>query len=167
MMILSATLLTFNRSNYGQIALFQARDVFTSAVNQAKTLAVEKFSQNVDACAFGVYIKGTDNPPREFVLFQTLKLDPAQDCVLSDGSYNFATDFNAPGANVLAIQNFSLDSRLRFSNPPSGGESITFVPPDLTTLSTVPLPATTVIETLDGTLSTSISVEAGGQIVSH
>lgn len=160
MAILSATLLAYNRSNADQQTLFRDRAIIISVLNRAKAMAVEKFYQNVDACAFGIFIRGTGTDPREFILFQDLRIDPEQDCKLEDGSYNFNNTYD----EGEALSDYALGNRLVFDGA-LGDISVVFVPPELTILSTAGLPVTIGIKTVEGTFSTSLIVSEGGQII--
>ncbi len=163
MMILSGTVLTYNRSNYGQLALFSDRSIFISAVNRAKSLAIEKFNKNADSCAFGIYIKKEPgNIAREFTLFQDLKTDPTKECKLESGDNNFNNIFDAGEA----IQTFKLDSRIKFSGV-GQDVSVVFAPPELATFASLPLPITVTLATLDDELFSEVGILASGQITTN
>lgn len=159
MLILAGTLLTYNHSSEKQINIFRNRSVFISVLNQAKSLAIQKFYQIQEACAFGVYINTSIS---QYILFQDLKIDQTKDCKDDNGLYNNAdsayTDDNEK------LQSFSLDSGFEFDG---GNATILFLPPDLTTIAMPPLPLTFTIKTLDNSLSTSLQINEGGQIVTQ
>jgi hypothetical protein len=165
MIILSATLLGYKRSNERQIILFRDRAMFIGDINRAKTLAIEKFHQNPDSCAFGIYIHPVGGgAQREFIIFQDLKPITVAECRDNNGNYTY------PGALAYDVgedvQKFSLDRKLEFNIP--SGLQVVFLPPDLVATSTLnnsPLPQTVVISTTDGSLSTTVTIGEGGQII--
>ncbi len=160
-LILSTMLLSYNRSSEKQIVLFREQAVLVGFLNRAKSLAVEKFNQNTQACAFGVYFPGGGS--KEFILFQDLEpkeKEPIFGC-------------NKAGANDLnynegeKLESFTMDERLKFADTLPPGLTILFIPPELDVSSNAELPVTIKIETLQGESSALIKVGKFGQITAE
>ena len=162
-MLLSTMLLTFNRSTEKQIALFKDQAVVIGVLNRAKALAIEKFNQNINTCAFGVHFK---NDSQEFFIFQDLL--ETEGGVPIFGCRNLDTDefySNHQFDEGEQTEAFSLDNRLKFSL--SGDLDIVFIPPEISVKSSEAdgLPTEIKIETLDGSKSALVKVEEAGQLI--
>lgn len=176
---LSAIAFTYNRSTERQIVLFKDQAILVGLLNRAKALALEKFNQNADACAFGVYVNKNAGA-REFVFFQDLKPPSEPQCKKNDGSY--VSNMRYDGVlSKETMQRFALDNRLKFGGVTDRGgadhnqANILFIPPELVVTSTdgvgsesaprILFPLTIVLQTNDGALSAALSIGEGGQIV--
>lgn len=162
-LILSTMLLTYNRSSEKQIVLFREQAILVGFLNRAKTLAVEKFNREPRVCAFGIYFPS--NAPDKFILFQDLQpegSDPVFGCRDEEGNFN--TNFRYDAGEEF--ESFTIDSRLKFVDVPAD-LAIAFVPPELSVVSSAPLPVNIKIETFDGEGSASITVGEIGQIISQ
>ena len=159
-MLLSTMLLTFNRSTEKQIALFKDQAVVVGVLNRAKALAIEKFNQNTNACAFGVHFK---NDSQEFFIFQDLQSVSSEAIFgcrdLKNNTFNSTFRFE----EGEQIEFFSLDNRLKFSL--SGDLDIVFIPPEISVNSPAGLPAIIIIQTKDGSGKRAlIEVGEAGQL---
>ena len=163
-MILSAVTLGYNRSNEKQIALYRDQAIIVGLINRAKSLALQKFNVE-NACAFGVHFES----PRGFTIFADKMSSESGKTVCKNisGVYQLNGTYDAGGEALTDEQTtFSLDNRLKFRvlTPPLNSDII-FVPPEMET-KTNPAsdPFIIQIETLDGSLCSSLEVGVGGQI---
>jgi len=155
--MLMGVFIGYSRSSNDQLVLFQNQARVVGALNQAKSLALQKLNVP-EACAFGVYFSGLTPglPENEFILFQDNTSDG--DC---RGSVYKASGRYEPGEE---IEKMTLDNGFRFSGAWSEkGENIIFIPPELTIMSSdVELPVSITI-TGRGK-SNTVTVSESGQI---
>ncbi len=162
-MILSGTMLAYNRSGENQIAVFKDQAVMVGIINRAKALTQQRLNVPL-ACAFGIHIDG--GASRAFQIFadkRTLAGDP---CVSPTGTYALGIDFRYGGPNEL-ISSYELDPRSKFTDVPVSGLNVVFIPPDLTVTSSVSLPTTFKISDESGSNIISTTITTGGQIVTR
>lgn len=164
--LLSSIAITYNRSGERQIILFRDQALVVGLLNRAKSLAIQKYrdpdiSGDYLSCAFGLHF---ESGSRDFILFQDFG---EGGCSLANYEYGPTDPTQIPPPPPEELESFSLDSRLEFSGIPAGGLDILFVPPDLDVVSTAGLPVTITIQTIDGSLTTSITVSTAGQIITE
>lgn len=158
-MILSGLILGYSRSSEKQISLYKDQAAIVGFLNEAKSLAIQKYNQpgtaGYIACAFGVHFETTNI----FAIFQDL--EPGNVC---PKNRTYAYDANANPTEL--INSSTLDTGIIFSDL-SGGSSldIEFIAPELTVTSTIANPSVT-LRTTSG-ISARIEVGAGGQIVTQ
>jgi len=154
--MLMSVFIGYSRSSNDQLVLFQNQARVVGALNKAKSLAVQRLNVP-EACAFGVYFSGLAPglPENEFILFQDNT---------SDGNCQSSNKALGQYESGEEIEKITLDEGLRFSGPWSEeGESIIFIPPELTISSShAELPVSITI-TGRGK-SNTITVSASGQI---
>ena len=157
--LLSSLAISYNRSGEKQIILFRDQALVVGLLNRTKSLAIQKYrdpsiSGDYLTCAFGLHFEPGS---RDIILFQDLNEDDNCDSAI------YGYDLTE------GIETFSLNSRLEFSGIPVGGLDILFVPPELSVITAPPdrLPVTITIQTIDGSLITSITISTAGQIVTE
>ena len=162
-MVISTMLLSYNRSSEKQIVLFREQAALVGFLNRAKTLAVEKFNEDPLACAFGLYFPASE--PKKFILFQDLQAEGSEPIFgCRDDEGHLKTNHSYDVGEEL--ESYTIDNRLNFKDVPSD-LAILFVPPELSVVSSAPLPVAIKIETLDGASSALITVGEVGQITAQ
>lgn len=161
-MLISTMLLTYNRSSEKQIVLFRDQAVLVGFLNRAKSLAIEKFNENRLVCAYGLYFPASE--PNTFILFQDLQpeaSEPVFGC-REGGVYNSNLRYD----DGEEIERFTIDPRLKFDGVPTD-LNIVFIPPELSVVSTAPLPVFIKIQAVDGGRFATVGVGEVGQITAE
>lgn len=163
MIILSAIMIGYNRSSEKQIALYKDQAIIVGLINRAKSLALQRFNTSgVEVCAFGVYFDAQATPNR-FILFQDKKRTGTTPCknnngvYLENGSYDISEELTT--ADI-----FTLHPKLKFKDISGSSDgNIIFIPPELE-IKTDASPFVVNIQSVDGSLCSSIEIGVGGQI---
>lgn len=164
-LLMSGTLIAYNRSSEQQLVLFRDQAILVGALNRAKSLSIERFYDNSRVCAFGLYFSKVN---QNFVIFQDLhptSSDAVFACRNDDGTFNsnLFYDFGEE------VERFSIDSRLGLELK-SGGSDLTsltiiFVPPEISVRADASLPVTILLRDKNNfSRSVSITVGRAGQI---
>lgn len=155
-LMLSSFAIFYNRSNEKQLKLAKDQATLVNMLTQAKLLAAERFNEppgpNLSNCAFGLHFEPATTT---YVLFRDLG---------QDGCSNANGGYDAVSSPPEALETVSLSHRVLFSNIPSSGLDIIFVPPELVVSSTEPFPVNITIQTEEGDFFMTISISAAGQI---
>jgi len=161
--ILAGTLLAYNRSGESQIAVFKDQATISGLINRAKAFAQQRLNTPL-ACAFGIHIDG--GGASTFQIFADKRINLSDPCVFQSGAFAPGLDFRYNGESEV-IGSYTLDSRTHFVGVPTEGLDIVFIPPDLIATSSVTLPVTFQISDAAGAHVSSITIEQGGQMVTH
>lgn len=155
--VLSTIVLAYSRSNEKQIILYREQAMIVGLINQAKTLAIQKFNEpgtGFTACAFGIHFSGQSN-------YSLYEVGTSSSVCGSLPTYNY--DLTNSAVLIRTIQNLTLDPSLVFKLSASNVD-VGFISPSLTVTSNQPLPVTISLSAADGTTA-SIQVGYAGQIV--
>ncbi len=158
--MLSGIFIGYTRSSNNQLALFQNQARVVGSLNRARSLALQKLNVP-EACAFGVYVAGDASglPANEFIVFQDVA--SGGDC--RSDAYRASNGYHKYESGE-EIERFVLDSDFRFSGSwGEDGESIVFVPPELTA-DALPVPLPVSITITGRGISGTVTVSASGQI---
>jgi len=162
--ILTTMTLVYSRSGSEQLKLFKDEAVVEGVLNQARSLAAERFNKDPNACAFGVHFTAGS---QSFILFQDLKSSDKPSC--KDFNGNVYNNFKYDSGE--SFQSLSLENGLVFgisSNstavPAGNSVDVVFVPPELSVTSTLPLPLVFTISDPAAGASTTIAINGAGQI---
>lgn len=160
-LVLSAIAVAYNHSSEGQVILYKDQAVVVNFLNQAKYFTAQKYRDpsipDYFACAFGLHF---EPGLREFVFFQDLA---EGDC--GSGSSNYRYDEGMDPSETIEV--LSLDSKLEFEGIPENGLDVFFIPPEVDASSSVGLPVSFVIKTMDGRFRATTTVVSGGQIITE
>jgi len=119
-MILASIMIVYSHTGEKQIVLFRDQAKVVGILNRAKFLSVQMFSKTIDdkTCAYGVHFE-LENEAKSFSIFKVKAL-----------TSNCENSYIAGGNNIVKVEEYSLDSRLKFSEELTGITDIVFIPPD-------------------------------------
>lgn len=162
-MILTGTILVYNRSGESQVSVFKDEATVVGVINRAKAFTQQRLNTPL-ACGFGIHIDG--GASKSFQLFADKRSQSWDSCVSPTGTYALGVNFRYDGSEEV-MGTYELDSKSKFIDIPAGGLDVVFIPPDLTVTSSAPIPTTFKISDESGLSVASITIAPGGQVVTH
>ena len=164
-LLMSGTLIAYNRSAERQLVLFRDQAILVGAINRTKSLSIERFYNNPRVCAFGLYFSKVN---QNFIIFQDLHPTSSEAvfvCRNDDGTFNsnLIYDFGEE------IERFSTDPRLSLELKSGSNDlsslTIVFIPPEISVRADAPLPATILLKDKNNFLRfSSVTIGQAGQI---
>jgi len=165
--LLTGLLLVYNRAGQNQLTLFAERSKLLSTIIEAKGLGIQTFSQTSAPCGYGVVILTETT----YAIFRN-NADTSSNGVCDDIAYGSSLNiFDGPvpwgsGRDSFHSGIQTLNPAVRFAAGTIFPLPVLFIPPDPTTIYLDSAFGDLVItlETVDGSISESITINEFGQI---
>ncbi|MEK7612155.1 MAG: hypothetical protein AAB407_02345 [Patescibacteria group bacterium] len=183
--ILTSILITYSRGSEQQILFFREQALITSAILQAKGFAIETFQPDFQPlfsgtetitpiCGWGIHVEDetTNSYPNTIIIFKDHGNPGNNPCASPNPQYNDAQNekFEVLELDpVIKIARICLNTTItgNCSSPGPASADVVFVPPDPVVKFQPTANANElviVLETIDGSRTSNISITKGGQV---